>query len=37
MGAYFVDINEYYKGKNQLYGWTAVGEAIKEKDALTLP
>jgi len=37
MGAYFVAINEYYKGKNQRYGWTAVGEAIKEKDALTLP
>jgi len=36
MHVYFVAINVYYKGKNQRYDQTLVGEAIKEKNAITL-
>jgi len=36
MGAHFVAADEYYRGKNQRYGRTAVGEAIKQKNAIAL-
>jgi len=36
MWVYFVAINEYYRGKNQRYDQTPVGEAILEKNAITL-
>jgi len=36
MRVYFVAIDEYYKGKNQRYDQSPVGEAIQEKNAITL-
>ena len=36
MRVYFVATDEYYRGKNQRYDQSPVGEAIQEKNAITL-